>query len=206
MNSLTNAQVGRMLSKYAQVRTINRSGSRYLILRVTWLEEPEPLRALAAAAGVGRVTQSRRRRTKNPDAVGYTYQVTGRKAYRLLVQLQPHLSNELWSKCLATFAECGSTVDVDLPSTLASSTPKLAQLTTLEREAYRQALEELQGNVCAICQETLPLLLDHDHQTDRVRGLLCSLCNSGIGFLRDQLDLLRRAAQYLSDPPANRLS
>lgn len=194
-----------MLSKYAQVRTINRSGSRYLILRITWLKDPAPLRALAATIGVGKVTQSRRKRAKSLDALSYTYQITGKKAYRALVQLQPQLSNELWNKCLSSFAECGSTVDVDLPSKLVSSTPKLAQLTALEREAYRQALRGLQGGVCAICQEPLPLLLDHDHQTDRVRGLLCSLCNSGIGFLRDRLDLLQRAAQYLRNPPANLL-
>lgn len=195
-----------MLSKYAQVRTINRSGSRYLILRVTWLKDPEPLKALAASLGVGKVTQSRRKRTKNPDAFGYLYQVTGKKAYRILVQIQPHLSDKFWDKCLTAFAECGATVDVDLPSKLASASPKLARLTALEREAYRESLRELQGGTCAICQEALPLLLDHDHRTEEIRGLLCSLCNSGIGFLRDRLDLLQRAAQYLREPPARRLS
>ena len=63
-----------------------------------------------------------------------------------------------------------------------------------------------QNGVCAICG--LPersrhkgiiksLCVDHCHETGKTRGLLCTRCNSGIGFLQDDLDLLASASSYL---------
>jgi hypothetical protein len=43
--------------------------------------------------------------------------------------------------------------------------------------------------------------IDHDHRDGRVRGLLCSRCNSGIGLLRDDPRLLRRAAKWVKSLP-----
>lgn len=55
-----------------------------------------------------------------------------------------------------------------------------------------------QSGVCAICREPdRKLVVDHDHKTDRVRALLCSHCNSAIGFLRESPLLARAAATYL---------
>jgi hypothetical protein len=60
------------------------------------------------------------------------------------------------------------------------------------------ALVEKQQGCCAICdEEASPLCVDHDHVTKEVRGLLCSSCNKGIGFLRDNPARLWRAAEYL---------
>lgn len=60
---------------------------------------------------------------------------------------------------------------------------------------------DAQGGGCAICGEgpgdRFHLVVDHDHQTSEVRGLLCTACNVGIGNLRDDPDLLRRALAYL---------
>ncbi len=39
--------------------------------------------------------------------------------------------------------------------------------------------------------------IDHDHSTGKVRGLLCSCCNTGIGMFKDNPDVLDRAAFYL---------
>ena len=69
------------------------------------------------------------------------------------------------------------------------------------------ALLELQGGRCAICrkaQQVKALAVDHNHQTGKVRGLLCQNCNHAIlgsGF--DSARLLFAAAAYLMCPPAD---
>jgi len=57
---------------------------------------------------------------------------------------------------------------------------------------------------CAICDRTTQqvgqvraLSVDHDHCTNKVRQLLCHECNSGLGMLQDNPDLLRKAATYI---------
>ena len=62
-------------------------------------------------------------------------------------------------------------------------------------------LMEVQGGVCAICEKPeldgKRLHVDHAHRTGRVRGLLCGLCNRGIGSLKDDTMLVERALLYL---------
>jgi hypothetical protein len=59
----------------------------------------------------------------------------------------------------------------------------------------------LQQGVCAICSNECPtgkpLSVDHDHATEEVRGLLCHPCNTAVGLLRDNPELLEAAAAYL---------
>lgn len=56
----------------------------------------------------------------------------------------------------------------------------------------------IQNNRCACCnQECKQLLVDHDHQTGAIRGLLCPSCNVGIGLLGDDVNGLQRAISYL---------
>jgi len=59
------------------------------------------------------------------------------------------------------------------------------------------ALVETQGGVCALCQTREPQHVDHDHVTGKVRGVLCSCCNQGLGNFRDDVASLRAAADYL---------
>lgn len=72
----------------------------------------------------------------------------------------------------------------------------------LEWDEYQQMVEEQDGN-CAICGQKDPdrprLSIDHDHYSGRVRGLLCFPCNTGIGKLQDNYDLVQRAADYLKE-------
>jgi hypothetical protein len=68
-------------------------------------------------------------------------------------------------------------------------------------EGYDKMLSE-QNGCCAICGELrLPdqrvLVVDHNHNTGKIRGLLCHPCNMGIGQLKDSLDVLRKAVLYL---------
>jgi len=63
-----------------------------------------------------------------------------------------------------------------------------------------------QGDACAICLRVLKTrhyAVDHNHKTGEVRGLLCSTCNKDIlGKSKDDPAMLRRAADYLEQPPA----
>ena len=61
-----------------------------------------------------------------------------------------------------------------------------------------QAIERLLAiGKCAICGSALNLGIDHDHTRNILRGLLCDLCNTGIGLFHDNPELLIRAARYL---------
>jgi len=76
-------------------------------------------------------------------------------------------------------------------------------------DTYSKKLEE-QGGVCAICSEknsnNRNLTVDHSHlccpgETSCgkcLRGLLCHSCNSGIGGLRDDINILYKAIEYLN--------
>jgi hypothetical protein len=60
-----------------------------------------------------------------------------------------------------------------------------------------------QNNSCAICnykfgQKTGDMKVDHDHTTGKVRGLLCDLCNRGLGMFKDSQDSLNKAISYLA--------
>jgi hypothetical protein len=74
---------------------------------------------------------------------------------------------------------------------------KLRRKYGLTREQFAE-MQVRQGHTCAICAEpTEDFHIDHDHQTRRVRALLCHKCNVGLGHYNDNADLLRRAADYL---------
>ena len=77
----------------------------------------------------------------------------------------------------------------------------LKQKYNLTLEEY-QAIYQSQYGKCAICKiEFLSLnkmpSVDHDHTTGKIRGLLCHLCNSGIGLLGDNYKRCLDAAMYL---------
>lgn len=81
------------------------------------------------------------------------------------------------------------------------------------QSAYGISMQEFekmlaaQGGGCAICGKkiddrrdgkTRRLCVDHDHDTGRIRGILCTRCNTGIGMFGNDPDLFRRAINYLS--------
>jgi len=69
-----------------------------------------------------------------------------------------------------------------------------------------QMLFDLQDGKCAICDNSETdstngivhlLAVDHDHDSGKVRGLLCKKCNTAIGLLKHQESLLDKAKKYL---------
>jgi hypothetical protein len=72
----------------------------------------------------------------------------------------------------------------------------------LSREDYEELLKS-QGGVCAICstsevgREHKYFHVDHDHISNKVRGLLCDKCNRGLGYFNDRPLILSKAASYL---------
>ena len=77
----------------------------------------------------------------------------------------------------------------------------------LTREQYYKKLEE-QNNVCAICNNSeshinkklnklTVLCVDHNHITDNIRGLLCRRCNTLLGIINDNKNILSSAINYL---------
>lgn len=63
---------------------------------------------------------------------------------------------------------------------------------------YDQMLAAQNGS-CAICkqQPTSTLHVDHDHNTGRLRKLLCSRCNLGLGIFNDDVELFATAILYV---------
>jgi hypothetical protein len=77
----------------------------------------------------------------------------------------------------------------------------------LSLDLYYSMLEK-QKYVCAICKRPefatdhrtgLPraLAVDHDHETNQIRGLLCTNCNRGLGKFNDTVEYLEEAIKYL---------
>ena len=90
---------------------------------------------------------------------------------------------------------------------------KMRELRAARDQQFRDLVATM-GEACEICGTTASgrtskngkvnrLHIDHDHETGDVRGLLCHHCNLGIGNLKDDLSLLRKAIDYLERYAAN---
>lgn len=78
----------------------------------------------------------------------------------------------------------------------AAKKASLKALYGLSYEDYEHLLRIQEGK-CALCKKVKILHVDHCHKTGKVRGLLCGGCNSGIGFLQEDKEILKRALEYL---------
>ncbi len=73
----------------------------------------------------------------------------------------------------------------------------------LTPETFSELMDS-QNHQCAICghsdkskKKTFPMI-DHCHSTGKVRGILCSSCNMGLGKFKDSIELLESAIKYLN--------
>lgn len=102
----------------------------------------------------------------------------------------------------------GEAYDGRFEATRRDLSSKLKSRYSISVDDY-EMLFKAQGGRCAVCG-TRPkgrrprLVVDHDHSSGLVRGLLCGNCNAGIGMLGDSASGLRSAVRYLDDPPAQK--
>lgn len=77
---------------------------------------------------------------------------------------------------------------------------ELKRRLNLSLEDYEQ-MQRQHDNKCAICKESEKdnpsLSVDHCHTTGKVRGLLCTRCNRGLGLFKDSQFNLEQAIAYL---------
>jgi len=88
------------------------------------------------------------------------------------------------------------------------ATPKICKscaeddyLPGLSIERYDSLIDKY-GAACMICGTGSPgirgrFCIDHDHETNKIRGLLCSNCNNGLGQFKDSIPVLMSAISYL---------
>ena len=84
----------------------------------------------------------------------------------------------------------------------------------IDKDEYNRMLEA-QGGTCLICKKSghirrknsrpIALAVDHNHETGKIRGLLCINCNSGIGKLGDSITMLKKAIKYLEETDEDHL-
>ena len=112
-------------------------------------------------------------------------------------------------KCNTNIGRLGDHYDHVLSSVakygayLSSTAQNQAKLENVysRRVIQKQTLLEQQGHSCRCCDiyETKRWVLDHDHNTQIIRGVICSACNTAIGHLGDTLEKLEKRAQmYLT--------
>lgn len=64
---------------------------------------------------------------------------------------------------------------------------------------------EKQNGVCCICKRHRiasnkgHMVVDHCHETGKVRGILCNWCNRGLGLFEDNIDFFKNAIIYLKE-------
>lgn len=76
----------------------------------------------------------------------------------------------------------------------------------IELEEYEEMLDK-QGGKCAICggdpvntsSNNNKLVVDHCHETNVIRGLLCHRCNQALGLFKDSIENIKRAILYLKE-------
>ena len=113
-----------------------------------------------------------------------------------------HLSNSEFHKKQSICKDCGNAyrrawraANPDKVKAQARK-DKLKLKYGLTLEAYKDLLAG-QGGHCALCPSTEDLVVDHNHKTGEVRGILCRDCNCALGLLKDSPVLLNKASSYL---------
>lgn len=76
---------------------------------------------------------------------------------------------------------------------------RIKRIYNISKEQYYKMLED-QDSKCLICGADLfekNCHIDHNHKNGKVRGLLCSRCNQAIGLLNEDMEILKKAYEYI---------
>jgi hypothetical protein len=67
----------------------------------------------------------------------------------------------------------------------------------VENRRKRMGVDRPKPDTCEVCGEGGRIVFDHCHNSNKFRGWLCNGCNSALGHVKDNSELLRKLADYL---------
>jgi len=83
---------------------------------------------------------------------------------------------------------------------------QLKSMYGITKNEYDSLLEQTNGH-CPICNKRFAMkkgvskhgpVVDHNHSNGKIRGIVCSLCNVGLGYFQDNPEVLQNAINYLN--------
>lgn len=66
-----------------------------------------------------------------------------------------------------------------------------------EKRKYGISREEIKYNKCIICHSEENLCIDHCHNSEKFRGLLCKKCNTAIAYFKEDIEIMQSAIEYI---------
>ena len=93
---------------------------------------------------------------------------------------------------------------IDIPIIqLANQGVNITQYRTLLVKQFNPATQHIECPICSVNlnSQKVRKVIDHNHTTGKVRGVLCNNCNTGIGLLQENIGYLSKAIEYLNNPP-----
>jgi hypothetical protein len=75
------------------------------------------------------------------------------------------------------------------------------------KQEFQKLWDDCLG-ICPICKRhsrRVEMVIEHCHKTGRVRGICCSSCNQALAGFYDNVELLRRAVDFMENPPCDRV-
>lgn len=126
--------------------------------------------------------------------------------YRKNKELGYSKENCIWKELKGDFCKSGYMKEWRKENPEKCKNNDLLKMHKITLEEYNTLLKK-QNGVCAICGnpeyvtmadgKPRNLAVDHNHETGKIRGLLCTNCNKGLGHFKDNIEKLKIAINYL---------